>query len=189
VPEAVTLGVAPAARAGARRPHAIERPRERGILASRSGRPVSRPRRWARAVWFSVAVAVNELIAAWAAWRGGVLDHAVEASLVTLLIAVAARHDGIARCVFVLGRWVRSYRLHQLTYHLGQLHRAMATAATAWFAVALAAGATSGDAAGRALGLAALVILVAMMSTARDAPATTGSRPFTATADGPRWRC
>jgi hypothetical protein len=32
-----------------------------------------------------------------------------------------------------------SYRLHQLTNHLGQLHRATAIAATVWFTVALAA--------------------------------------------------
>ena len=83
---------------------------------------------------------------------------AVEASLINLLIAVAARHDGIVRGAFALA-W--SYRLHQLTNHLGQLHRATAIAATVWFTVALAA--TPG-----AIGAVALAILVAMMWTARD---------------------
>ena len=57
------------------------------------------------------------------------LVPAVEASLINLLIAVAARHDG--SCAVPSPR--RSYRLHQLTNHLGQLHRAAAIAATVWF--------------------------------------------------------
>ena len=54
-----------------------------------------------------------------------------------------------------------SYRLHQLTNHLGQLHRATAIAATVWFTVALAA--TPG-----VIGAVVLAVLVAMMWTARD---------------------
>jgi ferredoxin-NADP reductase len=118
------------------------------------------PQGWARAAWFSVAIVVNALIAGWAWSRGGVAEHAVEASLINLLIAIAARHDAIVRGAFALGRPLRSYRLHQLTDHLGQLHRATAIAATVWFAISLAA-------AGAVIGVVALAILVAMMWTAR----------------------
>lgn len=87
-------------------------------------------------------------------------DYAVEASLLNFVVAVAARHDGIVRVAFVLGRFVRSYRVHQLTYHLGQLHRATAIAGTAWFAIALVVVATSGAYAAAAVGAAVLPILL-----------------------------
>jgi predicted ferric reductase len=104
-----------------------------------------------RAIWWTVTVAVNGVIAA-----SGM--GAVEASLVNFCIAIAARHDALVRGVFALGRSVRSYELHQLTYHLGQLHRATAIAGTVWFALALTS----------VLGLAVLAILLAMAVTASD---------------------
>jgi hypothetical protein len=89
-------------------------------------------------VWFAVTAALNSGLLAWSVDHGEVGSRAVGWSLAAFCIAVAARHDGIVRGVFVLGRLVPSYRLHQLTYHLGQLHRAMAIAGTAWLAVAAA---------------------------------------------------
>ncbi len=103
-----------------------------------------------RITWFSLAIVFNGALVGFV--------PAVDASLINLLIAVAARHDGIVRGAFALG-W--SYRLHQLTNHLGQLHRATAIAATVWFTVALAA--TPG-----VIGAVVLAVLVAMMWTARD---------------------
>jgi predicted ferric reductase len=126
-----------------------------------------RPLPWARGVWWSVTLVVNGSMLAATARLGDVADHAVEASLIDFCIAIAARHDGVVRGGFVLGRSLRSYRLHLLTHHLGQLHRAMAIAGTVWFALALALAATSDDA-GRAIGAAAMAILLAMMWTARD---------------------
>ena len=82
-------------------------------------------------------------------------------------VAVAARHDGIVRGVFVLGRLVPSYTLHQLTYHLGQLHRAMAIAGMAWLAVAAALAVPSSPAAGTA-SAGVLAIGVVMARTAWD---------------------
>lgn len=120
-----------------------------------------------RAVWFGVAAAANAALVA-AGGVDGAVDRAVEASLVTCCVAVAARHDGIVRGAFVLGRTWRSYALHQLTYHLGQLHRAMAIAATAWLLVALAAAPAS-DRVGAVIGGAALTLFLAMIVTARDA--------------------
>lgn len=105
-----------------------------------------------RAIWWSVTAAVNGVL--FASGMG-----AVEASLLNFCIAIAARHDALVRGVFTLGRSVRSYELHQLTYHLGQLHRAAAIAGTAWFAAALTS----------VLGLAVLAILIAMAATACDA--------------------
>jgi predicted ferric reductase len=131
-------------------------------------RPARSPRAWARGVWWSVAIGVNLVMAGFAVSRGGLADCAVEASLVNFIVAVAARHDGVVRGAFVLGRLVRSYRVHQLTYHLGQFHRAMAIAGTCWFAVAIAFAATGGDAAGRAIAAAVLSILLAMIWSARD---------------------
>jgi hypothetical protein len=119
-----------------------------------------------RTVWWTVTAAVNALLIA---WRPG----AVDASLIVFTIAIAARHDGIVRGVFVLGRGLRSYRLHQLTYHLGQLHRAMAITGTAWFAVAIAA-------VGGALRLVVLILLIAMIWTARDAARHAGHNRFEA---------
>jgi predicted ferric reductase len=118
-------------------------------------------------VWWSVTIVVNGLIIALALLRGDVLDHVVEASLIDFCVAIAARHDGVVRAAFVVGRSIRSYRLHQLTYHLGQLHRSMAIAGTVWFAVALTFAASSDDA-GQAIGVALLAILLAMIWTAHD---------------------
>jgi hypothetical protein len=123
-------------------------------LVNPAAAPVARLATGPRAVWFSVTIAVNAALAATMA------DRAVEASLINLLIAVAARHDAIVSGAFGLGRPLRSYGLHQLTNHLGQLHRAAAIAATAWFVMAL--GAAGG------YGVAVLTLLVAMMWTARD---------------------
>jgi len=126
-----------------------------------------RPRQEARAVWFAAAAAVNTGLVVWSAHRGGVGSRAVDWSLATFCVAVAARHDGIVRTVFVLGRLVPSYRLHQLTYHLGQLHRAMAIAGMAWLAVAVALAVPSSPVA-RIGSASVLVILIVMARTARD---------------------
>jgi hypothetical protein len=104
-----------------------------------------------RVVWFSVVIGLNGALAGFAV-------PPLEASLINLLLAVAGRHDGIVRGAFALGRRLRSYRLHLLTYHLGQLHRATAIAATLWFAAASPG----------AFGCVALALLAAMMWTARD---------------------
>ena len=146
-------------------PEALTLPRPLVIGASR--RTPCNPRLWARTVWFGTAIVLDALIVAVAARRGGVVAHATDASLVALCIAIAARHDGIVRGAFLMGRSVRSYRLHLLIDHLGQLHRAMAMAGTAWFAVAVATAGT-GDLE-RAAGAAVLAILAAMAWTARDA--------------------
>ena len=126
-----------------------------------------RPRGQARAVWFAVTAALNGGFVAWSVARGEVGSRAVEWSLAAFCIAVAARHDGIVRAAFVLGRLIRSYRLHQLTYHLGQLHRAMAIAGVAWLAVAAAVALSSSPAAGVA-SVGVLAILVVVARTARD---------------------
>ncbi len=133
------------------------------------GRLRKDPGAHARRVWFGVAVVVNGLIALVAASTGRVVDHAVEASLLVFCVSIGARHDGLVRLAFATGRKIRSYRLHQLTYHLGQLHRAMAIAGTAWFVVAIGVAVAHGDGLGRALGLVVLMILVTMMWTARNA--------------------
>jgi hypothetical protein len=118
-------------------------------------------------VWFAVAAAINGGLVAWSAGRGEAGSRAVDWSLAAFCIAVAARHDGIVRGVFMLGRLVPSYRLHQLAYHLGQLHRAMAMAGMAWLAVAAALTARSSPAAGMA-SAGVLAILAVMARTARD---------------------
>jgi len=145
-------------------PHGIDRLRstvpDRGVRVSHHADK-------ARAVWFAVTAAVNSGLIAWLAGHGGVGSRAVEWSLATFCIAVAARHDGIVRGAFVLGRQIRSYRLHQLTYHLGQLHRAMAIAGMAWLAAAAAVAVPSSRAAGMA-SAGVLAILVVMARTARD---------------------
>jgi ferredoxin-NADP reductase len=136
-----------------------------GLAGSRSVRlPVEgAPRRRARVAWFAAAGVVNGLVLVVAGASGPVVYHAVEASLAAFCLAVAARHDGIVRQAFVLGRLVPSYAVHQLTYHLGQFHRAMALAGTAWFVVAIAAAVTA-----RPVALAVLAVLLAMTWTARD---------------------
>jgi hypothetical protein len=118
-------------------------------------------------VWFAVTAALNSGLLAWSAGRGEVGSRAVEWSLAAFCIAVAARHDGIVRAAFVLGRLAPSYRLHQLTYHLGQLHRAMAIAGTAWLAAAAALAVPSSPVA-RMASAGVLAILVVMARTARD---------------------
>jgi hypothetical protein len=118
-------------------------------------------------VWFAAAAAINGGLVVWSAGRGEIGSRAVDWSLATFCVAVAARHDGIVRKVFVLGRLVPSYRLHQLTYHLGQLHRAMAIAGMAWLAVAVALAVPSSAVA--PIGSASvLAILIVMARTARD---------------------
>ncbi|MDN5769026.1 MAG: hypothetical protein L0H96_25055 [Humibacillus sp.] len=119
-------------------------------------------------MWFGVAGLITSSFALWVSSGGRIADGAVDASLASLVIAVAARHDGVVRGAFVLGRRVRRYRLHQLTFHLGQLHRAMAIAATMWFAIAVVDAAPE-DVLACVLGGATLVLLGAMMWTARDA--------------------
>jgi len=135
--------------------------------AARPAPDAGRPRGQARAVWFAVTAAFNCGLVAWSVARGEVGSRAAEWSLVAFCIAVAARHDGIVRGAFVLGRRIRSYRLHQLTYHLGQLHRAMAIAGVAWLTVAAAVAVRSCPAAGMA-SAGVLAILVAVARTARD---------------------
>jgi hypothetical protein len=119
-------------------------------------------------VWFAVTAAVNSGLVAWSAGHGGVGSRAVEWSLAAFCIAVAARHDGIVRGAFVLGRLIRSYRLHQLTYHLGQLHRAMAIAGMAWLAAAAAVAVPSSRAAGMASAGVLAILVVMARTTARD---------------------
>ncbi len=126
-----------------------------------------RPRNQARAVWFTVTAAINSGLLVWSAGHGGVGGRAVDWSLAAFCVAVAARHDGIVRGVFVLGRLVPSYRLHQLTYHLGQLHRATAIAGMAWLAVAVTLAMPSSPVA-RMASVSVLAILVVMARTARD---------------------
>ncbi|HWM18454.1 MAG TPA: hypothetical protein VNO51_02120 [Ilumatobacteraceae bacterium] len=123
----------------------------------------------ARLVWFGLAAVVNLLLVGLAASRGRIVDHAVEASLLVFCISIGARHDGFVRAVFTAGRLIRSYRLHQLTYHLGQLHRAAAIMGTVWFVVAVVVAAASGDRVGRTVGLVVLAILATMIWTARNA--------------------
>jgi len=135
--------------------------------ATRPARDAGRARRQARAVWFGVAAIFNIGLVAWSAGRSEFGSQAAECSLGAFLIAVAARHDGIVRGVFVLGRLFPSYRLHQLTYHLGQLHRAMAIAGVAWLAVAAALAVPSSPVVGVA-SAGVLAILVVMAYTARD---------------------
>lgn len=159
--------------------HTLGRPTSGGIggrarwspavprAAARTGPDAGRARKEARAVWFAVTAAVNAGFVAWSAGHGGVGGRAVQWSLAAFCIAVAARHDGIVRAVFVLGRLVPSYRLHQLTYHLGQLHRAMAMAGLAWLTAAAALAASSSPAAGLA-SAGVLAILVVVARTARD---------------------
>jgi ferredoxin-NADP reductase len=118
-------------------------------------------------VWFGVTAAFNGGLVMWWAGDGEVGGRAVECSLAAFCIAVAARHDGIVRGVFVLGRLVPSYRLHQLAYHLGQLHRAMAVAGMAWLAAAAAAAVPASPIAGMA-SAGVLAILAVMAHTARD---------------------
>jgi hypothetical protein len=74
------------------------------MAAARSSPP------WARAMWWSVAAAVNGMIVASGAFSP------VEASLINLVLAVAARHDAVARGAFVVGRSVRSYLYHAQSY-------------------------------------------------------------------------
>jgi hypothetical protein len=115
----------------------------------------------------SFTAAINSGLLVWSAGHGGVGGRAVDWSLAAFCIAVAARHDAIVRGVFVLGRLVPSYRLHQLTYHLGQLHRAMAVAGMAWLAVAVALAVPSSPVARMASAIV-LAIGIAMARTARD---------------------
>lgn len=120
-------------------------------------------------MWFGFAAVINVAIVTVAASRGRVADHAVGASLLLFCISIGARHDGVVRCVFVIGGRIRSYRLHQLTYHLGQLHRAAAITGTGWFFVSIEVAANNGDGVGRTIGIVVLAILVGMMWTARNA--------------------
>lgn len=85
----------------------------------------------ARRAWWLAAIVLNLALLAPA-----LTGRAIEASLATILVAVIARHDG---CVAALGhlttRWP-GYRRHQLVYHLGHLHRAMALAGIGWLLLA-----------------------------------------------------
>ena len=148
-----------------------------------------RPRGQARAVWFAVTAALNGGFVAWSVARGEVGSRAVEWSLAAFCIAVAARHDGIVRAAFVLGRLIRSYRLHQLTYHLGQLHRAMAIAGVAWLAVAAAVASSPPRL--RAWRPSACLrswsLWRALPGTGCVHPGTTASSQSTGSAAGRRW--
>ena len=142
-------------------------------ISGRTGRTAElapdadRPRSQARAAWFTVTAVINSGLVVWSAGHGGLGGRAVDWSLAAFCVAVAARHDGIVRGVFALGRMVPSYRLHQLTYHLGQLHRAMAIAGMAWLAIAIAVAMPSSPVA-RMASAGVLAILIAMARTARD---------------------
>lgn len=143
------------------------RPTEEKLTANRPASHAGRPRREARAVWFAVTAVLNGGLVLWSASRAGTGSRAVDWSLAAFCVAVAARHDGLVRGVFVLGRLVPSYRLHQLAYHLGQLHRAMAIAGMVWLAVAAGAAMPSSPVVGLA-SAGVLAILAAMARTARD---------------------
>jgi hypothetical protein len=149
--------------------NALDRPVSSGIRgkAELSPADAGRPRREARTVWFTLTAAVNSGFFIWSAGHGGVGRWAVDWSLAAFCLAVAARHDGIVRAVFVLGRLFPSYRLHQLTYHLGHLHRAMAIAGMAWLAAAVALAVAPSPVA-RMASAGVLAILIAMARTARD---------------------
>jgi len=142
-------------------------------ISGRTGRTAElapdadRPRSQARAAWFTVTAVISSGLVVWSAGHGGLGGRAVDWSLAAFCVAVAARHDGIVRGVFALGRMVPSYRLHQLTYHLGQLHRAMAIAGMAWLAIAIAVAMPSSPVA-RMASAGVLAILIAMARTARD---------------------
>jgi hypothetical protein len=97
----------------------------------------------------------------------GLMGWATEASLVAVLIAVLARHDGLITAMSRLAVRFPGYRRHQLIYHVGQLHRSMALAAMGWLAVAATGLAV--DPAGRMVLAAIVIVLAAMAWTARDA--------------------
>jgi hypothetical protein len=80
--------------------NALDRP----VRAARPAPEAGRPRREARTVWFTVTAAINSGLVIWSAGHGGIGGRAVDWSLAAFCIAVAARHDGIVRAVFVLGR-------------------------------------------------------------------------------------
>jgi ferredoxin-NADP reductase len=146
---------------------AATRPGADPQTADRPAAHAGHRRKQARATWFAVAAALNAGLVAWSAGRGELGSRAEQWSLAAFCLAVAARHDGLVRGVFVLGRVVRSYRLHQLAYHLGQLHRALALAGMAWLAVAAALAVSFHPAIGLA-SAAVLAILIAVAYTARD---------------------
>lgn len=89
------------------------------------------PARAARRLWWKVAIVVNGALLPLV-----VSGQATVAVLVSLLIAVVARHDGVVRLLGHHTETIPAYRRHQLVYHLGQLHRAMAVAAIGWLLIA-----------------------------------------------------
>lgn len=90
------------------------------------------PRRAARRLWWLCATVLNVALLPLAV--GG---RAIEASLAALLVAVLCRHDGAVAFLGHLTTRRPGYRRHQLVYHLGQLHRAMALAGTSWLILAV----------------------------------------------------
>ena len=120
------------------------------------------PRRCARRCWFAVAIGVILILL-----PAGSMGWATEASLVAVLIAVLARHDGVITAMSRLAVRFPGYRRHQLIYHVGQLHRSMALAAIGWLAVAATGLAV--DPASRMILAAIVIVLAAMAWTARDA--------------------
>jgi ferredoxin-NADP reductase len=122
----------------------------------------SNPLRCARLAWWLVTIELNlGLLPFVAAARG------TEAALVAVLLAVAARHDGLVTAVSRLTVSFPGYRRHQMIYHLGQLHRAMAIAGIGWLVVAMAG--LVGDPRARLILAGVVVALAAMAWTARDA--------------------
>lgn len=122
----------------------------------------SEPRRSARLAWWLVTIQLNlALLPFVAAARG------TEAALVAVFWAVAARHDGLVTAVSRLTVRFPGYRRHQMVYHLGQFHRAMALTGIGWLVVAMAG--LVGDPRARVILAGVVVALAAMAWTARDA--------------------
>lgn len=120
------------------------------------------PRRSAMRVWWTVALGVSIALVPLA-----LVGRATEASLVAVLLAVLARHDGVVTVVSRVGVTFPSPRRFQLVHHLGQLHRAMALSGIGWLVVAAAE--LPSQLRTRVVLAAVLVALVAMCWTARDA--------------------
>lgn len=135
-----------------------------GQVRGADGNPAFR----ARVTWFLFAGFINLGLLVLVLRNGPAPNHIVQASLVAFGVAVAARHDGIVRIALAAGVSLPSYHRHQLSYHLGQLHRAMAIAGTCWVAIAVAQAVILRDAVGRIVGAPALLLLVAIGWTARE---------------------
>ncbi len=121
-------------------------------------------------MWFGVAAVVNVLIAGLAAAFGGVVDQAVAASLLVFCISIGARHDGIVRAAFAVGRTDPVVPAPSVDVPRGSIapgdgdrRHGLVRRSPSESAVA------SGDRVGQLIGAVVLAILVTMMWTARNA--------------------